>query len=92
MSAIDGIAAVSDKSTPSGRWVTSESSTAANSGSVALENARTRSPDLKVNRQDCRCALTNSDLSSHAINQLLGIVANPSLKHCFDVLDLVNSF
>jgi len=36
--------------------------------------------------------LTNSDLSSHAINQLLGIVANPGLKHSLDVLDLVNSF
>jgi hypothetical protein len=55
-------------------------------------DARTRSPDLNVNRQDCRYALTNSDLSSHAIDQLLGIVANPCLKHCFDVLDLVDSF
>ena len=36
--------------------------------------------------------LSNSDLSSHAINQLLGIVADPSLKHRLDVLDLVNSF
>jgi hypothetical protein len=37
-------------------------------------------------------ALSNSDLSSHAVNQLLGIVADPSLKHRLDVLDLVNSF
>ena len=36
--------------------------------------------------------LTNADLSSHTINQLLGIVADPSLKHRLDVLDLVNSF
>ena len=35
--------------------------------------------------------LSNSDLSSHAIDQLLGIVADPSLKHSLDVLDLVNS-
>jgi uncharacterized repeat protein (TIGR03803 family) len=39
-----------------------------------------------------RYALTNSDLSSNAINQLLGIVANPRLKHRLDVLDFVNSF
>ena len=37
-------------------------------------------------------ALSNSDLSSHAFNQLLGVVADPSLKHRLDVLDLVNSF
>lgn len=36
--------------------------------------------------------LTNSDLSSHAVNQLLGIEADPGLKHRLDVLDLVNSF
>jgi hypothetical protein len=36
--------------------------------------------------------LTNADLSSHTINQLLGIVADPGLKHRLDVLDLVNSF
>jgi len=36
--------------------------------------------------------LTNSDLPSHAINQLLGIVADPSLEYRLDVLDLVNSF
>jgi NAD(P)-dependent dehydrogenase (short-subunit alcohol dehydrogenase family) len=36
--------------------------------------------------------LTDSDLSSHAIDQLLGIVADPGLKHRLDVLDLVNSF
>jgi len=36
--------------------------------------------------------LTNSDLPSHAINQLLGIVADPSLKYRLDVLDLVNAF
>jgi hypothetical protein len=36
--------------------------------------------------------LTNSDLSSHTINQFLGIVADPGLKHRLDVLDLVNSF
>jgi hypothetical protein len=39
-----------------------------------------------------RYVLTNSDLSSHAINQLLGIVADPVLKHSLDVLDLVNPF
>ena len=39
-----------------------------------------------------RKSLTNSDLASHAINQLLGIVADPGLKHCLDVLDLINSF
>src|SRR5271156_3747035 len=39
-----------------------------------------------------RCHLSNSDLSSHAVNQLLGIVSDPSLKHRLDVLDLVNSF
>ena len=36
--------------------------------------------------------LTNSDLASHAVNQLLGVVADPSLKHRLDVLDFVNSF
>jgi len=36
--------------------------------------------------------LTNSDLSAHSIDQLLGIVADPGLKHCLDVLDLLNSF
>jgi hypothetical protein len=36
--------------------------------------------------------LSNSDLSSHAIDQLLGIIADPGLKHSLDVLDLVNSF
>ena len=36
--------------------------------------------------------LTNSDLSAHAIDQLLGIVADPGLKHCLHVLDLVNAF
>jgi hypothetical protein len=47
---------------------------------------------LAGNRQYRGYALTNSDLSSHAINQPLGIVANPGLKHSLDVLDLVNSF
>src|ERR1700722_4078260 len=34
---------------------------------------------------------TNSDLASHAINQLLGIVADPGLRPGLDVLDLINS-
>ena len=92
MSAINGIAAASAKSRPVRQM-----------GNVRIVDRRQLSigrvrecenaaPDLKTNRQDCRYALTNSDLSSHAINQLLGIVANPSLKHRLDVLDLVNSF
>jgi hypothetical protein len=36
--------------------------------------------------------LTNSDLSSHAINQLLGIVADSGFKHRLHVFDLLNSF
>jgi hypothetical protein len=36
--------------------------------------------------------LANSDLPSHAIQQLLGVVADPGLKHRLDVLDLVNPF
>jgi hypothetical protein len=36
-------------------------------------------------------ALTNADLSSHAINQFLGIVADSGLKHRVDVLDLFNA-
>jgi hypothetical protein len=35
--------------------------------------------------------LTNPDLSSHAINQFLGIVADPGLEHRLDVLNLVNA-
>ena len=38
------------------------------------------------------CDLSNSNLSSHAVNQLLGIVAEPSLEHRLDVLGLFNSF
>jgi 2-keto-3-deoxy-6-phosphogluconate aldolase len=34
--------------------------------------------------------LTNSDLSPHAVNQLFGIVADPSFKHRLYVLDLVD--
>ncbi len=34
--------------------------------------------------------LTNPDLSSHAINQFLGIVADPTLEHRLDILDLFN--
>jgi hypothetical protein len=45
-----------------------------------------------ASRQYPGMLLTNSDLPSHAINQLLGIVADPSLKYRLDVLDLVNSF
>ena len=33
----------------------------------------------------------NFDLAAHTINQLLGIVADPGLKHCLHVLDLVNA-
>jgi hypothetical protein len=36
--------------------------------------------------------LTNPDLSAHAIDQLLRVVADPALKHCLHVLDLVNAF
>jgi hypothetical protein len=36
--------------------------------------------------------LTNSDLSAHAIDQLLEIVADLGLKHCLHILDLVNAF
>jgi len=39
-----------------------------------------------------RRLLTNPDLFSHTINQLLGIVADPCLEDCLDVLDLVNAF
>jgi hypothetical protein len=35
--------------------------------------------------------LTNSDLSSHAVNQLSGVVPDAGFKHGFDVLDVVNS-
>ena len=35
--------------------------------------------------------LTNADLSSHAIDQLLGIVADPGLKHSLHILDVLNS-
>jgi hypothetical protein len=34
--------------------------------------------------------LTNPDLPSHAINQFLGIVADPGLEHRFDVLNFFN--
>jgi hypothetical protein len=38
-----------------------------------------------------RRLLTNPDLSANAINQFLGIVADPGLEHSLDVLDLVNT-
>jgi hypothetical protein len=39
-----------------------------------------------------RMPLANSDLPSHAINQLLGIVADSGFKHRLHVFDLLNSF
>jgi hypothetical protein len=38
-----------------------------------------------------RRLLTNPDLSANAINQFLGIVADPGLEHRLDVLDLLNT-
>ena len=46
--------------------------------------------DPRGNRPDRRL-LTDPDLSSHAINQFLGIVADPGLEHRLDILDLVNA-
>jgi hypothetical protein len=49
-------------------------------------------PALRSFRVGGWMLLTNADLSSHTIDQLLGIVADPGLKHRLDVLDFVNSF
>jgi hypothetical protein len=38
-----------------------------------------------------RRLLTNPDLSSHDLDQFLGIVADPGLEHRLDVLDLVDA-
>ncbi len=37
-----------------------------------------------------RTLLTNPDLPSHAINQVLGIVADPRLEDRLDILDLTD--
>jgi len=36
-------------------------------------------------------SLTNPDLPTYAIDQFLGVVADPGLEHCLDVLDLFNA-
>jgi len=67
---------------PTGRkgfWATTE---------AASEMASTTNfPVVRTHRR----FLTNPDLSSHAINQFLGIVAHPGLEHRLDVLDLFNA-
>jgi len=36
-------------------------------------------------------SLTNPDLPTYAIDQFLGVVADPGLEHCLDVLHLFNA-
>jgi len=57
------------------------------SGLPTLHQRSCREPFNRPRRR----LLTNPDLSSHAINQFLGIVADPGLEHCLDVFDLVNA-